>query len=142
MKKIAIALTALMLTAGCGSDETPSAAKTKAPTLKAGASVITVNPSAELGTKIDCNALPGDFAALKTGAQIVVRNSVNEVVATASLKPIQNINDAGKLCTWTADFSGIPVGGKFYVSSIGKWKSAQVSEAALKTTKLTITATN
>lgn len=67
----------------------------------------------------------------KSGSQVELLDASGATVATSELVPVENINAAGKICAWSAEFEGVPSGGDFYSAKLGKYQSDKVAEADL-----------
>lgn len=65
----------------------------------------------------------------KSGSQVELLDANDATVATSELVPIENINAAGKICAWSADFAEVPVGGSFYSAKLGEYESEKVAES-------------
>lgn len=134
MRYLIVIVAVSVLLPGCGptdasSNDAAKGATTRAPTLTIDGSVLTTNKEFVLGRPVNCEEMPGDFAQLKTGAQLTLKNAADEVVGGADLEPVANMNAAGTICMWDVKFTDVPAGGRSYSIEISKWKSDQKPEA-------------
>lgn len=144
MKTIVIALIAGLLLTGCSQD--PTSKNEPTPTyempLRIDATVMTVDLLGmtsrvlELDEPTGCEDMGGEYADLKIGSQIVLKDASGDTVSTADLKP--GLNAPQDVCKWDATFIDIPAGGKFYTASIGEWESNTLSESDARRLTLVI----
>lgn len=151
LKAAAIAACGLLFLGGCGggsedvageATETPSS---EPEALTAEVRVTYTNAlqlsadALELDEKHSCESTPGDYSDIRAGAVVYLLDASSDVIASSKLEPIENINDAGKLCMWSAKFDDVPAGGRTYRAELGEHTSEVVAEADLETTPIVIT---
>ena len=130
-----------LATAGCGGSD-PDVEPEVTETVDRVVARITATDSGALvsqalgdNSKRSCENITGEVAQIHEGAEVSLKNSEGELVATARLVPQM---DAPPICIWEAHFYDVPKTGTSYTASIGRWESEPVLDRSVDFKPLTI----